>query len=497
MSIDYNELTHEITITPRVAWNGWSNNGIQIGDELLLQKGGSQQKCYQVIDELERDTKVSECLNKRSLSLLSHEWVVTPASQSRKDKTAADLVRDTFERISYDRLSGHLHDAIMKGVAFVEPVWQIQSSGVELNDVIHVEPWLFNFIPSPEKDDLIYNRFGVRLADMTNPQPGEKIPPKKILVHRVGARYSNPWGTGLGGKLFWPVYFKRQGIQFWLAFAERFGTPVPWGRYPVNATPEQRATLKRALSAFSQEGAIMTPQGMEVELIEATRHGIDTYEKLCNYFDAAISGVLLGKAGGKDSGGQLATQIAVENDVRLEQVKGDADLIDATVNAQLVRWIVDLNLPGAAYPKVKRVIEEPSDLKATAESVKILSDAGWHAPEQYIEDKFGAGWTRVTKAPNTSSDQGAQFAADVEQSPAGLRAVDEAANNLADEQSDEISAGLINDVLEALKNADSFEAMLTILESAAEQQNLQPLTEALARAGFSAFWLGQADGDES
>ncbi len=82
----------------------------------------------------------------------------------------------------------------------------------------------------------------------------------------------------------------------------------------------------------------MLPVGMEVSLLEAARSGIDTYDKLVCYMDEQIAGIVLGKSGGKSgSGGQLAASLNLENEVRLELVKGDADLLTDTLTRQLIK----------------------------------------------------------------------------------------------------------------------------------------------------------------
>ena len=66
---------------------------------------------------------------------------------------------------------------------------------------------------------------------------GEELPDRKFIIHSVGGKDGSPYGLGVGHRLFWPVFFKRQGISFWLIFAEKFGTPTAVGKYPGGADP--------------------------------------------------------------------------------------------------------------------------------------------------------------------------------------------------------------------------------------------------------------------
>lgn len=147
----------------------------------------------------------------------------------------------------------------------------------------------------------------------------------------------------------------------------------------------------------------MVPQGMEIELLEAAKSGIDTYERLCRYMDDQVAGIVLGKAGGTGSGGQLATAVNVENEVRLELIKGDADLLSDTLNRQLVRWIDDYNMPDAGYPQLSRVIEEPSDKLALASTKKTLFDMGFRTTLDDVRKDFGGEYLDLRAPPSAQS----------------------------------------------------------------------------------------------
>jgi len=41
---------------------------------------------------------------------------------------------------------------------------------------------------------------------------GVELPERKFIVHTVGGKEGLPFGLGVGGRLFWPVLFKRKDI---------------------------------------------------------------------------------------------------------------------------------------------------------------------------------------------------------------------------------------------------------------------------------------------
>lgn len=462
-------------------------------DDTLLTRGGGNSTGLKLYDELERDPKVWETLQKRKMALTSRNWKVAPpeGDTSRAAKKAADMVQAQLKALGFDQLTNVMLDATLKGISTNEVMWRKDGSEIVADEVLDVEPWCFQFKLRPDPDEYLFARCGVRLLTPGDFNLGEKVPHRKFLLHRFGAKYNNPWGLGLGTRLFWPVFFKRQGIQFWLAFAERFGTPVPVGKYPNNATAPEKSTLRAALRAFAQEAAIMVPQGMEIELLEAARSGIDTYERLCKYMDEQTAGIVVGKAGGTGSGGQLAAAVNLENEVRLELVKADGDMLSDSLNRQIVRWIVDYNMPGAPYPSVTRIVEEPKDMAALAETKKILFDMGFRPTLENIKEDFGGDYTEVEPAGANASDisalNGVTSAADFSEpeTPADQAAVDAILASLAQQQLQSLMSKLLAPVIKAIRESADHQSALEKLVELFPDVPLDDLQQSLARAIFA------------
>lgn len=461
-------------------------------DDTLLTRGGGNAIGLKLYDELERDPKVWETLQKRKLALTSRNWKVEPpeGDTSRAAKKAADMVTAQFQALGFDQLTTNMLDATLKGISGHETMWRMDGSEIVADEMLDVEPWIFQFKLRPDLDEYTFARCGVRLLTPGNYTDGEKVPHRKFLLHRFGAKYNNPWGLGLGTRLFWPVFFKRQGIQFWLSFAERFGTPVPVGKYPNNATPTEKATLKSALRAFRQEASIAVPQGMDISLLEAAKSGIDTYERLCKYMDDQIAGVVLGKSGGIGSGGQLASAINVENEVRLELTKADGDLLCESVNRQLVRWIVDYNMPGAPYPRVARIVEEPKDVKQMADTKKTLFEMGFRPTLESVKEDFGGDYELVPPAGQLTSTPDATAPGAVAdfaepETPADQAAVDALLKSLADTQLQAMMSRMLAPIIKAVNESRDHQGALEKLVEIFPDVPIDELQESLARALFA------------
>lgn len=359
-------------------------------DDTLASRGGG--KGLKIYDELERDPHCYAVLQKRKLALIAREWKVEPGGKRAIDKLAAETVTQQFKSVAFDRICMDLLDATLKGFAVGEVMWEIGRQ-IRVADIRARSQRRFTF-------DL---NSRLRLLTQDQPLSGLALPERKFVVHRFGSKDGNPFGLGLGTRLFWPVFFKRQGIQFWLTFADKFGNPTAVGKYPAGSAPDAKNILVAALRAISQDSSIAIPAGMEISLLEAQRSGAtSTYEGLCRYMDEEMSKAVLGEtmstSGAGGGGGLGSSQASVQNEVRLEITKADADLLAGTL-ADLIGWITDYNHPGAERPRLHWDVSEPTDRKATADADKVVYDMGFEPDLDYIQGTYGSGWTKRVVAP--------------------------------------------------------------------------------------------------
>jgi len=228
-------------------------------------------------------------------------------------------------------------------------------------------------------------------------QKGIPVPERKFIVHRVNPEDDNPYGTGLGLQLYWPVFFKRKGIVAWNKLNDRFGSPTPHGKYPRNASPKEKATLVDALRAMSNDGYLATPEGMEIALLESKLAGnVTTQEQLVRYMDEWIAEVLTGQEPSGSGGGALAAASKERQNVRQDLTQADSDLLSETLNETLIAWICELN--GLEPCAVYRQVKEEEDTKSVAETDTLIHAMGYELDEDTLRAKYGEGWTKK-KAP--------------------------------------------------------------------------------------------------
>lgn len=468
-------------------------------DDTLLSRG--QGKGLKLYDEIERDCHAYAMLQKRKLAIIARDWQVDPASTSRIDKKAAAMVEAQLDAMDFDHVCLNLLDALLKGFAVGEIMWRADGAELVASEVRPRDQRRFGF-----GDD-----YALRLKTPDNFLPGMALPDRKFITHSFGAKDGNPYGMGLGSRLFWPVFFKRKNITFWLTFQDKFGNPTAVGKYPPGAGAPEQKKLLDALSALSQDTGVIVPEGMLIELLEASRGGTVTYEQFCRYMDEEITIAVLGEAASvKGGGGQAASAAITRNEVRLELVKADADLLSGTLNRTLVKWIVELNMPGAGMPRLWRKVEEPKDLSAQAARDKTIFDMGFKPKLEYINETYGGEWEekpaplppltvggRGAVEKGVSPPPGAEFAEAVDTGfSAAVADMVSAQQVLADAavktatQYRELLGSRLDDLYAMLEQTGDLVTFRERLAELLEQAPPEALTDSLVNGGFNARLLG-------
>lgn len=317
-------------------------------DPVLIERGGGQGLA--LYDEVARDATVHAVLQKRKFGVLARDWEVRAVTggrggPKRVDRQAVELITALLARIDFDRLTSDLLDAVLYGYAVAEIVWTAGPDGILPADIVAHDPRRFVFDSDGQP----------RLLTRAAPLDGIEIPARKLIVHRFGVRGNNPYGLGLGSKLYWPVLFKREGVAFWLKYLEKFAAPTPVGKYPLGMLPADQRRLLDNLARLCDSGPVVMPIGTEVDFMEAKRAGDGGYQRWVEYWDRQIALVVFGSTLATDVQGEGSRAASeTHRGVEEEIADADADAVAATLKATLFSWVIELNLPGAAVPEVVR-----------------------------------------------------------------------------------------------------------------------------------------------
>lgn len=384
------ELTAEFANRLRDPFEAPYMGILRTNDPLLIERGNGGVELYR---DLRRDGKVFSGLQKRQLALVGKAWQVEPREKnSAKASADALTLTEILKGFAFDRLCSDMQEALLAGHAIAEIIWTVRDNLVVPARVPKRAQKRFVYVQDDENSP-------AQLQMLTREAmlKGIPVPERKFIVHRVNPEDDNPYGTGLGLQLYWPVFFKRKGIVAWNKLNDRFGSPTPHGKYPRNASPKEKATLVAALRALSNDGYLATPEGMEIALLESKLAGnVTTQEQLVRYMDEWIAEVLTGQEPSGSGGGALAAASKERQNVRQDLTQADSDLLSETLNETLIAWICELN--GLEPCAVYRQVKEEEDTKSVAETDTLIHAMGYELDEDTLRAKYGEGWTKK-KAP--------------------------------------------------------------------------------------------------
>lgn len=436
-----------------------------------------------VFDEVLRDDQVKSTLGQRLRAVTSRDWHVVPGDDSRAAKKAAAALTDMLVRLRFDDLTEKMLYALFYGYSVAEIVWKTDAGA-----------WTWSAIKVRNRRRFRFGTDGsLRLLTRANMTTGEIMPPANFWTLSCGADNDDePYGRGLAQWLYWPVFFKRNGLKYWLTFLEKFAAPTAMARHPAGASKEDVDRALAAAEAITLAAAIAVPDTMNLELLEASRSGASDYMNHHLVQNAAIAKIVLGQTMTTDDGSSMA-QSKVHMQVRQDIVEADADWLNESLNSGPVATWSALNYgPNVPPPRVERTFEEPEDLDQLADRDQKLSQLGWQRTVDSFTETFGDGYER---AEVTQGD------ADIEGDPAADLAEPQPVRDAVDRAVDVVLAGdgwrdfagpmiepIIAYVREAVTRGETLEQLRTRLQTEApdllDRMDTAPLTEAMARAGF-------------
>ncbi len=401
-------ITDEIATTAKDLdlFAGWLRRLENPDPVLRTEAGGKGLRLY---DEVDRDSHAGAVLQTRRLAVTGKPWSVQPAGKTARAKAIAEAVEAAFNGCNFNQFCQEILKAALYGFYGAEVMWQATGGRWVPKKLRAKHPRRFSFDLEREP----------RLLTPENMIDGEALPPRKFIIFTFGSS-DNPYGEGLGQKLWWSVWFKKHGIKFWLVFLEKFGMPTAVGKYPPGTEPKQQQALLDAIDAIQNETGVKIPNTMAIDLLEASRTGTATHQPLCEYMDRQMSKAVLGQtATTEGTPGKLGND-DVQGDVRQDILEADASLLCECLNETLVRWIVDFNFWGVTdYPTLRIQTEDEEDSGALAERDKNLAAVGVKFRAPYFKTAYGLAEDDFDLADGVGGEAvGGSFAESADLSPA-------------------------------------------------------------------------------
>ena len=398
MARSFRDLFRRTPARPRQGEVAGSNIGNLLAPyigELPLHPTAEPRYAYHNTDEtaalqlyrsILRDERCSAALDQRLNAAISVPWEVEPGGEGARDREAAEDLREQLDGIEFDRISRQLLFGVWYGWAVGEAIYKPGPGRVELAD-----------IRARSLDRFWWSTKGELLLRTWSKPDGELAPPGKFVVLcRPGEHDDLPWTPGLARWCYWPVWFKRHGMQFWSVALEKFGAPTAVGTYPKNSDPGEKEKMLSLVNALATGVGVAIEEGQKLELLATAQRtggsGGGDFSAFVEYLDRAITTTILGQSSTTDQGPWRGTA-EVQKDVRDETVAADARLLDATLNGTIARWLTEWNFPGAAIPRIRHDADPPEDLDARAKREKTISETtGLRPTETHVVDVYGGEW---------------------------------------------------------------------------------------------------------
>ncbi len=438
----------------------------------------------------ERDLHYLGVLGTRRRAVSQIEVTVEAGSDAREHETHAQMVRDWLKR---DELQDELFDildAVGKGYSLTEVVYE------------HSEA---QYRPRLERRDPRWFRFDRR--DFTTPlllgEGGQEQPltPGKFIFARMQAKSGLPIRSGIARAALWSYLFKMYTQRDWAIFSQTYGQPVRVGKFASGATPEDKATLFRAVANIAGDCAAIIPDSMMIEFIESGNVGAghSMYKERVEFLDMQVSKAVLGQTATTDAVTGGLGSGKEHGDVRADIKSADAKTLAAVLNRDLIRVWVQLEFgPQTAYPRLRIEDPEQEDLKALSDAIGPLIDRGMEVDMSDMRERFGlpepkAGAKMLHPQRAGAPDMGAVPPnSEIKRFPAGIKRVEGDLQPVAALQAEDPVAGkkqggspedALTDRM-AIETAAPMEAMLAKIEAMFEAATTLDELREMLLAGF-------------
>jgi phage gp29-like protein len=516
-------------------------------------------------DMEERDLHYLSVLSTRKHAVSQLELSVQAASDSKEDRYASDLVRDVLIDGPLEVRSAlfDILDSIGKGFSATEIIWNTEGAQWFPERLEARDPRWFMFDWISGRQVLVrtlttegpeFPQYGSQTGitgrdaratgqdgtgHLARPAPwmattstGAEIgiqpataplKPFKFITHIARAKSGLPIRGGIARLAAWAYLFKNYVLKDWVGFAETFGQPLRVGKYGPGATEEDKSALLKAVASIGTDAAAIIPQAMLIEFVEAKgKEGTDIYERFCDWIDRQVSKGVLGQTLTTElpKGGGSRAAAQVHDMVRHDIAQDDAQRLAASLNRDLVKPLLDLNLgPQKNYPRITIGFPKQEDLAALSTGLAPFIDRGLRVEERAIREKFGLSepaqgqavlhplkkeTERVDASPAEEEEQDQDEGAALGGGPAALWTDVDARHAVhrrggaqpyqdkidrfvaaLREESDAAMAPIIRPLIAEMRNARSYDAMKAALVKAVAKMDPSKFVELMARAGFA------------
>jgi len=348
--------------------------------DVILRKLNSTQQVY---DDIMADAHVIGEVRSIRAGLLSYEWKLQLGGENPADVAAYELCQKIFSQkpghgLRWNDITWTMAHAVFKGFAVHQINWKKEGA----------------FLVPDELKDWKQDRFvfdvenQLKVLTKDSRINGEETDPRKWLVTRHMASYSNPYGVALMSSCFWPYTFKHSGYKYFVKFCEKYGMPWALGKYKAGIDDKkQEQDLADQLADMVEDAVGVFPDTTEIELTTQSVSGELVHERLIRISNAEISKALTSQTLATEINGN-GSRAAAETHRGREQSTNESDreIIEDTYN-QLLELVTQLNFPPNTNPPKFEFYKEEEARREWGDVFNIARNY-MEIPKQFAHDRM-------------------------------------------------------------------------------------------------------------
>jgi SPP1 gp7 family putative phage head morphogenesis protein len=301
---------------------------------------------YEAFDDMNRfDDRLGTNIKKRKQILLSKGYNIEPHALGGDESIKhAEWIRENLFNRKLDLTLDILLNSIGYGFQVVQLKYELNENNeynLEWAKPIHQT----NFDLEDSTGKIIYTGSNADMYVL------EKNPQNFIWhVHEISPD-GDPRGIGAFHRSYWYYKFKKQDFVLWQKFLERFGVPLLIGKFEAIQDKTKMAAYAATVIEYLKKiryDSVAALSGGEVETLEAKGNG-EAFDKLINICNQAIDIATLGTTMLTNPEGGSFNLAEVHQEILDQQTKTDGQLLSATINSTIIKWLIDANFGVQEY----------------------------------------------------------------------------------------------------------------------------------------------------
>lgn len=333
---------------------------------------------YAILRDLMNDPHLIAALQQRKMQVMQMGWEIECEGNEKLKNRAIEIMKE----LSLSEIMNGILDAIPFGFDVGEISYERDSNEiVPVNIISKPQEW---FIFSKE-NELMMRKY---INGSYIFEEGRKLPEYKFIITQYQPSYTNPYGEKVLSRCYWPITFKRGGIEFWQLMMERFGMPYLIGRYATGATEPEKEQLLEDLKQMVKDSISVFEVGKEIEIKESPQYDVgQLYEKLVEFHNKEISKAVLTVT--------LTTEVEKSGSYKVAEIHKemlnylgitDKKLVEKALN-KMFEYYTILNYGDVPYPRVK-LNKKEAVADHTAERDKMLTEMGVKFTREYYKKRY-------------------------------------------------------------------------------------------------------------